>query len=138
MTTNPQEARHVRCQRCGAGFPVLVIAPSIACPYCGNVQPMPPEIAQQLAQYQHEMASRATSVQALDRASAQALRADAEGGAIWSRGSWVGYVVFEDERKRFEQLVAHPEQALGMAEILGALVRVTVMSGGRPAQAVPG
>jgi hypothetical protein len=93
MTTIPQEARHARCQRCGAGFPIPAIAPSVACPYCGNVQPLPPEIAQQLAQYQQEMAARAASVQANDRASAKALRADAEVGAIFTRGSWVGYVV---------------------------------------------
>lgn len=72
MMSSPQEARHMRCQRCGAGFPIGAVAPSVACPSCGNVQPTPPEIAQQLAQYQHEMAARADHVRQAGQASAHA------------------------------------------------------------------
>jgi predicted RNA-binding Zn-ribbon protein involved in translation (DUF1610 family) len=93
MTTSPQEARHMRCQRCGAGFPIVAVAPSVACPFCGNVQPMPLEIAQQLAQYQHEMAARADQVRQIDQASAQAERAAVADGALWFQGSWIVYLV---------------------------------------------
>jgi hypothetical protein len=93
MTTSPQEARHVRCQRCGAGFPIVAIAPSVVCPYCGNVQPLPPEIAQQLAQYQQEMAARAGHVRQIDQASAQAERAAVADGALWFQGNTFVYVL---------------------------------------------
>ncbi len=93
MTTSPQEARHVRCQRCGAGFPIVAIAPSVACPHCGNMQPLPPEIAQQLARYQQEVAARAGHIRQIDQASAQAERAAVTDGALWFHGHWFAYVL---------------------------------------------
>ncbi|MFO0759005.1 MAG: hypothetical protein U0359_21105 [Byssovorax sp.] len=87
------EARSLRCQRCGATFPLQALTPSVTCPYCRSEQPVPPALLHQLGHYEQQLAAHAASVEAADRAASHARQMDADIGAFRGKSLWVGYLV---------------------------------------------
>lgn len=93
MSSLPHEVPSIQCQRCGAGFSIATLAPTIACPYCHGVQPLPPALLHQLGQYQHDMAALAMSARASDEAAMRARLAQAEPGVLYRKGIIIGNLV---------------------------------------------